>query len=429
MNKKSVGIVGIAAVVILTSFFIFKSKSNPEVEPEFFDEVEQVELEIPEEPQFKYGIPLDLFELEEGKIKRNQTFADILLPYNISHQDIFTIDKISKDVHSARSLVVGKPYTIFYSSDSLKKASYFVYEPNDMEYVIYQLQDSLAVFKEERKVEVVEKTMAGLITVSLDHSIRQQGGSAALVNAMADLFGWQMDMRALFKGDWFKVIYEEKLVDGKPIGIGNILGAEFNHRKNAYMAYAFDQGNGLNYFDEEGMSTQKAFLRFPVEYSRISSRYNPNRFHPVLKRRTPHLGTDYAADRGTPIKAAGDGIIIERGFTKGNGNYVKIKHNGTYTTGYLHMSKFGKYKKGQAVRKGDIIGYVGKTGLATGYHLCFRFWKRGTQVDFLREELPAETPLKEEKKIEFETVVQLTNKKLSDIPTSWANSQITVSNQ
>lgn len=429
MNKRVVGIVGVVVVIIIASFYIFKTQNNEELEPEFFEETEQAELEIPEEPQFKYGIPLELFELEEGKIKRNQTFADILLPYNISHQDIFTIDRISKDVHSARSLVVGKPYTIFYTNDSIKKASFFVYEPNDMEYVIYQLQDSLAVYKEERKVEVVEKTMAGLITVSLDHSIRQQGGSAALVNAMADLFGWQMDMRALFKGDWFKVIYEEKLVDGKPIGVGNILGAEFNHRKNAYLAYAFDQGNGLNYFDEEGMSTQKAFLRFPVEYSRISSRYNPNRFHPVLKRRTPHLGTDYAADRGTPIKAAGDGVIIERGFTKGNGNYVKIKHNGTYTTGYLHMSKFGKYKKGQTVKKGDVIGYVGKTGLATGYHLCFRFWKRGTQVDFLREELPAETPLKEDKKIEFETVVQLTNKKLSDIPANWADNKITASNE
>lgn len=426
MNKRVVGIVG---VIIIASFYIYKTQNNEELEPEFFEETEQAELEIPEEPQFKYGIPLELFELEEGKIKRNQTFADILLPYNISHQDIFTIDRISKDVHSARSLVVGKPYTIFYTNDSIKKASFFVYEPNDMEYVIYQLQDSLAVYKEERKVEVVEKTMAGLITVSLDHSIRQQGGSAALVNAMADLFGWQMDMRALFKGDWFKVIYEEKLVDGKSIGVGNILGAEFNHRKNAYLTYAFDQGNGLNYFDEEGMSTQKAFLRFPVEYSRISSRYNPNRFHPVLKRRTPHLGTDYAADRGTPIKAAGDGVIIERGFTKGNGNYVKIKHNGTYTTGYLHMSKFGKYKKGQTVKKGDVIGYVGKTGLATGYHLCFRFWKRGTQVDFLREELPAETPLKEDKKIEFETVVQLTNKKLSDIPASWADNKITAGNE
>ena len=149
----------------------------------------------------------------------------------------------------------------------------------------------------------------------------------------------------------------------------------------------------------------------------------------MLKRRTPHLGTDYAADRGTPIKAAGDGVIIERGYTKGNGNYVKIKHNSTYTTGYLHMSKFSNLKKGQRVKKGDVIGYVGKTGLATGYHLCFRFWKRGQQVDFLKEELPAETPLKEEYRIDFETTVQLMNKRLKDIPTTWGDGTITASNE
>lgn len=428
MNKRIAGIAGTVLVAVAVTFFIFKSQNNEPVEDNLFEDSGEVSLDEPAEPQFKYGIPLELFELEEGSIRRNQTFADILLPYNVSHQDIYTIDRISKEVHSARNLVVGKPYTIFYTSDSIKTASYFVYEPNNTEYVIYQLKDSLAVFKEVREVEVVEKSMAGLITVSLDHSIRENGGSAALVNAVADLYGWQIDMRGLFKGDWFKVIYEEKMVDGVSVGIGDIIGAEFNHRSNSYMSYAYDQGEGINYFDEAGMSNQKAFLRYPVEYSRISSRYNLNRFHPVLKRRTPHLGTDYAADKGTPIKAAGDGVIIERGYTKGNGNYVKIKHNSTYTTGYLHMSKFSNLKKGQRVRKGDVIGYVGKTGLATGYHLCFRFWKRGQQVDFLREELPAETPLKDEHKINFETNVQLTNKKLKDIPAAWANSSITASN-
>lgn len=429
MNKKIAGIAGTALVAVVVTFFIFKSQTKEVSEPDFFEESDEAFIEEPIEPQFKFGIPLELFETEEGQIKRNQTFADILLPYNLSHQDIYTMDRISKDVHSARNLVVGKPYTIFYTNDSIKKASFFVYEPNNTEYVIYQLTDSLAVFKEERKIEVVEKTMAGLITVSLDHSIREQGGSAALVNAVADLYGWQIDMRTLFKGDWFKVVYEERLVDGKPVGIGNIIGAEFNHRKNGYKAYGYDQGDGLNYFDEEGRSNQKAFLRYPVEFSRISSRYNPNRIHPVLKSRRPHLGTDFAANRGTPIKAAGDGIITERGFTKGNGNYVKIKHNSTYTTGYLHMSKFSNLKKGQRVKKGDIIGYVGKTGLATGYHLCFRFWKRGQQVDFLAEDLPSETHLKEEYMIDFETLIQLTDKKLNDIPTDWVDSSISASNE
>lgn len=393
-----------------------------ELAEEFFEEAE---------PLFKFGIPIELFETEEGRIKRNQTFADILLPYGLSRQDIFTMDKISKKVFSVRNFVPRRKFTIFYNTDSLdkKKASYFVYEPNDLEYVIYQLQDSLAVFREERKVEIVERTMAGVITETLDHSIRAEGGSPALVNAMANVFGWQIDPRTLRKGDWFKVIYEDRIVEGESVGIGNIIGAEFNHVKNSYMAYAHDAGNGLDYFDEEGESIQKAFLRWPVEFSRISSRYSPSRYLKMYGRRQAHLGTDFAASIGTPIKAAGDGVIIARAFTKPNGNYVKIKHNGTYTTGYLHMSRFGKFKKGQRVKKGDIIGYVGNTGYTTGPHLCFRFWKRGKQVDFLNEKLPAEKPLTADQLLQFEVTVQLTDKKLDDIPNAWADKTISASNE
>lgn len=426
MNKRVLGIaagmvVAIGAILYLTlpSGTDLPESPNPEI----------LEDPIAEEPQrvFQFGIDVTDLEVHEGSIRRNQTFADILQPFNVSRQDIFAVDRQSKEVFSVRNFVPGRKYTLFYETDSLKRAAYFVYEPNALEYVVYQLKDSIAISLNERELEVREEVMAGVIDISLDHSIRREGGSAALVNAMADLYGWQIDPRTLRKGDWFKIIYEQKYVGGEPIGIGDILGAEFNHMNNSYMAYAYDDGNGLNYYDEEGQSMQKAFLRYPVEYSRISSRYNPKRFHPVLKRRTPHLGTDYAANKGTPIKAAGDGIIINRGFTKGNGNYIKIKHNGTYTTGYLHMSRFGKFKQGQRVKKGDVIGYVGKTGLATGYHLCFRFWKRGKQVDFLSETLPAQNPLAEDLLPRFEALVQLTNKKLDDIPTAWADKTISAS--
>lgn len=429
MNKRLVAILGLSLLAIITLGYFLIPTSTPIDESDIFEE--DIALELDEEPEalFKYGIPVELFEVTEGRIRRNQTFADILLPYNMSRQDIFTMDKISKQVFSVRNFVPNHKYTIFYTQDPVKRASYFVYEPNELEYIVYQLEDSLAVFKEERKMEITERTMAGVITQSLDHSIRSEGGSPALVSAMADVFGWQIDPRTLRKGDWFKVIYEDRMVDGKSVGIGNIIGAEFNHMKNGYYAYAYDKGDGLNFFDEEGKSVQKAFLRYPVEYSRISSRYNPRRFHPVLKRRTPHLGTDYAANRGTPIKAAGDGIIVERGYTRGNGNYIKIKHNGTYTTGYLHMSKFGKFKRGQRVKKGQVIGYVGKTGLATGYHLCFRFWKRGRQVDFLKEraDLPSENPLTQDEMINFEATLELINKKLNDIPNTWADNSISAS--
>jgi len=425
MNKKLVTIaisILCSAVLIIAYFNTKVAEATDEVMPPMVEVI----VEEPE-PEYLFGLSLDDYQVVQGKIKRNQTFADLVNPFNVSLQDIFTIDRISEQVHSVRKLVPSKEYTIFYRADSIEKASYFVYEPNPTEYIVYQIEDTLAVYRKERDVQVMEKMMMGTITESLDQAIREQGGSAALVNAMADLFGWQMDMRTLRKGDWFKLIYEEMQVDGEFIGIGEIIGAEFNHMNNSYMAYSYDDGNGINFYDETGESMQKAFLRYPVEYSRISSRYNPRRFHPVLKRTRPHLGTDYAASRGTPIKAAGDGVIVARGWTNGNGNYIKIKHNGTYTTGYLHMSRFGKFKNGQRVKKGDIIGYVGKTGLATGYHLCFRFWKRGVQVDFLREKLPAEEPLATEHMLAFETQMKLINKKLRDMPAVTADNTYSAS--
>lgn len=427
MNKKHLGI-GVAITGLLTLIIILYNSRTVEPSPIQEDFIEETTA-IVAEPKYKFGISLSEYKILEGKIKRNQTIADILIPYNISNQDIFNLDRLSKSVFSVRSFIPNKDYTLFYTEDSLKKAAYFVYEPSPLEYVIYQLGDTIAINKETRDVEIVERTMTGKITVSLDHAIREKGGSAALVSSVADVFGWQLDFRALQVGDWFKVIYEDKLIDGQSIGVGRVIGAEFNHVKNTYMAYAYDQGNGFDFYDEKGESLQRAFLRYPVEYSRISSRYNPNRFHPVLKRTTAHLGTDFAADKGTPIKAAADGIIIARGWTNGNGNYVKIRHNGTYTTGYLHMSKFGNPKNGQKVRKGDIIGYVGKTGLATGYHLCFRFWKNDKQVDFLKERLPAEKPLSKDHMVKFETMKELLDKRLDDIQLDWPTEGISASNK
>ncbi len=426
MNQRKIGIAAIGVVLTgLILFSVIRKERSPL--PELIETPEVVAETIVVEPEMRYGIDVTDFEIVEGKIKRNQTIADILAPYNVSRQEIFHLDKESKKVFSVRNLVPRKKYTLLYSGEPEKRAAYFIYEPNALEYVVYSFVDGLEIYKEEREVEIVERTMAGRITATLDQSIREQGGSAALVNRVADVFGWQLDFRSIQRNDWFKVIYEDRMVDGESIGVGEVISAEFNHVKNSYMAYAYDSGSGIDYYDESGESLQRAFLKYPVEFSRISSNYNPRRYHPVLKRRTPHLGTDYAASKGTPIRAAADGTIITRGFTNGNGNWVKIKHNGTYTTGYLHMSSFGKFKQGQRVRKGDVIGYVGKTGLATGYHLCFRFWKRGKQVDFRKEKLPAENPIDPAHIDKFEALRELQNKKLDDIPKGWADKSVRAS--
>ena len=185
------------------------------------------------------------------------------------------------------------------------------------------------------------------------------------------------------------------MADGKVIGIGEIKGIYFEHFNAPYYAVPFDQGEGLDYFDQEGKSLRKALLKYPIEFTRISSRYSRNRFHPVQKRWKAHLGTDFAAPTGTPIRSVGDGTVLEAQYTKFNGYYVKIRHNGTYTTQYLHMSRIASgIRSGVRVRQGQWIGNVGSTGLATGAHLCYRFWRNGVQVDALRVNLPPSAPIK-----------------------------------
>jgi len=198
-------------------------------------------------------------------------------------------------------------------------------------------------------------------------------------------------------------VYEDKSVEGKSIGVGRILAAEFVHFGKPIYSFYFEQDSIGDYFDDEGNSLRKAFLKSPLKFSKISSRYNLNRFHPVQKRFKAHLGTDYAAPQGTPIFTIGNGVVVEAKFSQFNGNYVKIKHNGTYTTQYLHMSKIASgMKPGRRVTQGEVIGYVGSTGLATGPHVCFRFWKNGKQVDHLREDFPTAEPVESKNRAAFD---------------------------
>jgi murein DD-endopeptidase MepM/ murein hydrolase activator NlpD len=211
---------------------------------------------------------------------------------------------------------------------------------------------------------------------------------------LSEIYAWAVDFYRIQKGDMFKVIYEEKLVEDEVIGMGRVIAAYFQHYGDDYYAVYFEQGNAADYFDENAKSLRRAFLKAPLKYSRISSRFSMKRFHPVQKRYKPHLGTDYAAPRGTPIMATGDGKVVKSGYTKGNGNYVKIRHNSVYSTQYLHMQKIKSgIKRGVRVRQGEVIGYVGSTGLATGPHVCYRFWKNGSQVDALKIKVPPSLPV------------------------------------
>jgi murein DD-endopeptidase MepM/ murein hydrolase activator NlpD len=353
----------------------------------------QVDIDV-KEPTVLYGMIVDGHVVIEDKIKRNQFLADILKEYNVSTKLINQVSLLSRDVFDVRKIVPNKKYTLICDSDSLKTAKAFVYEPNPIDYIVFKFTDSLQVDVCKREVTVSERTISGVIYSSLSETIESMGISHELTNKFVDIFAWQVDFQRLQRGDQFKLIYEEMSVDETPIGIGRINGIYFEHFKSPYYAIPFDQGEGVDYFDEKGKSLRKALLKYPIEFTRISSRYSQNRFHPVQKRWKAHLGTDFAAPTGTPIRSVGDGIVLEAQYKSNNGYYVKIRHNSTYTTQYLHMSKIAPgVRSGTRVRQGQWIGNVGSTGLATGPHLCYRFWRNGVQVDALRVELPPSQPI------------------------------------
>lgn len=404
MKYKSIFLLVIIGSILSVGFYLYK---NNEVETDeiTLPAVDSLSHETTYEPTYLYGFIVDSLVVIEEKIRPNQSLSDILLPHNISHPVIFELAEKSKPVFDVRKINAGKPYTLICADDSLQTIKKFIYEPNREEYIILHMDDSIFAEKFERKLTFVEKMLEGTIESSLSQTMDNIGGSAQLTNEFVDVFAWQVDFFSLQKGDRFRVLYTEKQIEGEAVGIEGISAIFFEHIGTPLYAFAYDQGEGIDYFDENGKSIRKALLRYPLEFSRISSRYSLNRYHPVQKRYKAHLGTDFAAPTGTPIRSVGAGNIVEAGYSSGNGNYVKVKHNATYTTQYLHMSKIASgIRAGVRVAQGQTIGYVGSTGLATGPHLCYRFWKNGVQVDALAVKLPPAEPLKEENMGAFEEV-------------------------
>lgn len=394
--------IGIAALLltlgVATSlqYFSLPLFSKTETTP-----VKEIKETAPKEV-FLYGINVTGLNIVEGTVSRNQTLGSILAPFNVPYQIIDELAKRSKAVFDVRGISINKKFTILTPEDSTK-AQFFIYEPNPAEFVVFNL-DSLNIYKAEKPAEIRSREVGGVIQTSLYVDMVKQNVSPDMIDQFADLYGWSVDFQRLQKGDKFKVVYEEKVIDGNVISVSDIKLAYFEHMGVPYHAIPFDQNSEINFFDQDGNSLKKAFLRDPLKYTRISSRYNLKRFHPVQKRYKAHLGTDYAAPSGTEIRSVGEGTVLEAKYTSANGNYVKIKHNGTYTTQYLHMSKIGKgVKAGSRIRQGQVIGYVGSTGLATGPHLCFRFWKNGKQEDWLQEKIPPSEPISASNRMAFET--------------------------
>ncbi|WP_167605175.1 M23 family metallopeptidase [Maribellus sediminis] len=378
---------------IAFSQFSCSSKAEKRVE-----QIPQDTIVPVKEPVLKYGLPVDSFDVEYGKVRNNQYLSQILNEKGVS---MVTIDKIarkSRSIFDVRKIKSGEPYAIFSSRDSVPTAKYFVYENSAVDYTVFELFDTLGIIQGSKEVRTEMRTAQGVVETSLWNSMVDNGQDPMLALELSDIFAWTIDFFAIQQGDRFRVIYDEMFVDSVPIGIGEIYAVQFDHYGEENYAFLFDQDDRLDYFDDKGQSLRKAFLKAPLQFSRISSRFSKSRMHPVLRIRRPHQGVDYAAAKGTPVMSIGDGTVIARAYQKnGGGNYVKIKHNSVYTTTYMHLSGFGKgVSTGARVKQGQVIGYVGATGIATGPHLDFRVQKNGSYVDPLTVKAPPVEPVKEE---------------------------------
>ncbi|WP_213520817.1 peptidoglycan DD-metalloendopeptidase family protein [Nonlabens sp.] len=355
-------------------------------------------------PIMKYGFDLNEYEIVADTVKNGATFNDLIINHIVKGQSAFQIANKLNEIYDLRKIQAGKPFKILKRRDSLRTPEAFIYELSRMDYVVVNFNDTLAAYKDQHPISFKRKTASGIINATLSEAMQEEGLSISAIYELSDIYRWSIDFFKLQKGDRFKMIYNERYInDSIYAGIESIEAAVFETDQTPF--YAFDYVTDTvtqmsDYYDEKGKTLRSFFLKAPVNYSRISSRFTKRRFHPVQKRWKAHQGTDYAAGYGTPIVATANGIVTKSGYTGGNGNYVKIKHNATYSTQYLHMTK-RKVKVGQRVKQGQVIGTVGSTGLATGPHVCYRFWVNGKQVDPYKQNLPSAAPLPQSKMKEY----------------------------
>jgi murein DD-endopeptidase MepM/ murein hydrolase activator NlpD len=337
----------------------------------------------------EFGIVPDLLVAFENQYAEGDDYQQILkgmgLPKNLRSRILYEGEEFLKGFTDGD---VYHTYANVFDPDEL---IYLVFEKDPVNYIIVELRDSIKIYEGQRELTVKRKVIDGVIKTSFYHSLRGNDLHPDVISRLSEIYQWQIDFHRLKKGDNFKFVMEEKYAGDSLVGIPKIAGAYFNHNKEDFYAIFYNNPELQGYYDLDGRNVKKSFLKAPLEFSAVTSPYSEDRLHPVLKVNRPHYGTDYAAPEGTPIFSVADGVVMSAGYTGGNGNYVRIKHDEIYETQYLHMSRIAKtILPGKNIRQGDVIGYVGSTGLATGPHLCFRFWKNGVQVDPASEKMPSD---------------------------------------
>ncbi len=403
-------------ILTLIVFLVYNCKGEKEENQQTFEPTEVIAS------NFEFGFNLDDFIVKRDTIKNGDSFGEILERNNIGYPEIFKIAQKAKDTFDIRKLQIGKPYTLLCAKDSLETPKSFIYQPSKEEYVVIDFQDSIQAYTAKKPVKFVQKEASGVITPGSGISmvLDKKGLSQRLAYKMADeIYAWTIDFNRLQPGDRFKVIYTDKYIDDSIyVGVHEVKAAYFEHNKEAFYAFEFmtdSLNETIDYFNENAKNLRRAFLKSPIKFGRISSRYNLKRRIALYGNRVrPHKGTDFAAPVGTEIMATANGTVIESTRRGGNGKYVKIRHNATYETQYLHMKK-QNVRVGDFVKQGDVIGWVGMTGNTSGPHVCYRFWKNGRQVDPFKQKLPEAEPIADSLKPIFSDFISPLKKQLDNI--------------
>lgn len=385
--------------------------------------VDQVEIEKDEQKKIpiviEFGFTLNDFQVVQDTIKSGDTFGKLLESYNIGNFKVHEVTEQIKDSFNMRDIRVGKPITLLKAKEAPHQLQVFIYQKDNIHYSVVDFRDTIVkAYNKQKPITIKKRTIATAITGSLSETLNKNGVEAGVANNLAKIYEYSIDFFKIQKDDKFAVtMYEKYINDTVYVGVDRLESSFFEHKGKRIYAFPYkidSLAKRYEYYDEEGKGLKTMFLKAPLDYFRISSRFSPKRFHPVQMTWKAHKGTDYAAPHGTPIKTTASGVVERTGYTAGNGNFVKVKHNRTYSTQYLHMSKI-LVRQGQSVTQGQTIGLVGSTGLATGPHVCYRFWKNGEQVDPLGQKLPNTEPMNAKHKAKYLEYIAPLKKELDSI--------------
>lgn len=416
-TKRQIRVLLIVAVpiLLLALLITYCSRScSHRDEPGYSEEI--MDTIVPAEPTYLYGICVDSMYVEEGQIEKGQFLSTLFASKGISPKVTDHIARNHKDVFDVSKIRSGNRYYFLMTNDTLETPLFWIYEIDRRNYALFSLTDSLTAWRFQKDMEVNLARTSGVITSSLWNAVIANGGDANLAVHLSDVYAWTIDFFGIQEGDCFDVVYDRQYIDGQPVGMGEVICCNFVHRGDTIRAIAYEQDGILGFYNEKGENLRKAFLKAPLNYRRISSTFSNSRYHPVLKIYRPHHGVDYAAPAGTPVSSIGDGVVIKKAYqASGAGYYLKIKHNATYTTSYMHLKGFAKgIAEGVRVKQGQVIGYVGSTGVSTGPHLDFRVFKNGTPIDPLKMESPPADPIKKADMEQFTKVARYWMKALQE---------------